>query len=103
MKLQIADLQYEDSESEESSEEEYDQDDPLAVLYSYVRHYKSGIFAEPFLQLPSKREHPDYYLTIGDPISLNEVCLYFVEITGIRKFPSIGSDKDFSVYFDLIF
>ena len=73
-KFQIADLQYEDSESEESSEEEYDQDDPLAVLYSYVRHYKSGILAEPFLQLPSKREHPDYYLTIGDPISLNEVC-----------------------------
>ena len=66
-------MQYEDSESEESSEEEYDQDDPLAVLYSYVRHYKSGTLAEPFLQLPSKREHPDYYLTIGDPISLNEV------------------------------
>ena len=71
--MQIADLQYEDSESEESSEEEYDQEDPLAVLYSYVRHYKAGTLAEPFLQLPSKREHPDYYLTIGDPISLNEV------------------------------
>ena len=66
-------MQYEDSESEESSEEEYDQEDPLAVLYSFVRHYKSGTLAEPFLQLPSKREHPDYYLTIGDPISLNEV------------------------------
>ena len=68
-------MQYEDSESEESSEEEYDQEDPLAVLYSYVRHYKSGSLAEPFLQLPSKREHPDYYKTIGDPISLNEVRL----------------------------
>ena len=79
--FQIADLQYEDSESEESSEEEYDQDDPLAVLYSYVRHYKNGELAEPFLQLPSKREHPDYYLTIGDPISLNEVDMHIL----IRK------------------
>lgn len=74
--MQIAELQYEDSESEVSSEDEYDLDDPMWVLYSHVRHYKqaSGVsLAEPFLQLPSKREHPDYYLTIGDPISLNEV------------------------------
>ena len=31
------------------------------------------LLAEPFLQLPSKREFADYYLTIGDPVSLNEI------------------------------
>ena len=69
-------MTYEDSESEESSEEEYDVEDPLWALYHHVRHYKSssGIcYAEPFLQLPSKREFADYYITIGDPISLNEI------------------------------
>jgi len=73
---EIANLTYEDSESEESSEEEYDTDDPLWTLYQHVRHYKSttGIdYSEPFLQLPSKREFADYYITIGDPISLNEI------------------------------
>jgi protein polybromo-1 len=71
----MAELQYEDSESEESEEdEEMESDDPLWALYSYVRHYEtpSGVkLYEPFLTLPSKRELPDYFVAIPDPISLN--------------------------------
>ena len=74
---QIASLAYEESESEESSEEEYDKEDPLWALYQHVRNYKSPkddlLLCDPFLQLPSRREFADYYLTIGEPISLNEI------------------------------
>ena len=31
------------------------------------------MLAEPFLSLPSKRELPDYYVTVTDPISLNMI------------------------------
>ncbi len=71
-------MDYEDSESEESSEGEdgIDKQDPLWNLYAQVRYYKTGSgnpVAEPFLQLPSKRELPDYYESIKNPISLNMV------------------------------
>ena len=71
-------MQYEDSESEESSEGEegIDKEDPLWSLFSYIRYYKTNsgnALAEPFLTLPSKRELPDYYLTIANPISLNNI------------------------------
>ena len=76
--FQIAKMQYEDSESEESSEGEegVDKEDPLWSLFSYIRYYKTNsgnALAEPFLTLPSKRELPDYYLTIANPISLNNI------------------------------
>lgn len=74
---EIASLPYEDSESEESSEgEDIDLDDPLWSLYSAVRHHKTqsgNPVAEPFLQLPSKRELPDYYVAIPNPLSLNMI------------------------------
>ena len=71
-------MQYEDSESEESSEGEegIDKEDPLWSLFSYIRYYKTNggnALAEPFLTLPSKRELPDYYVTIANPISLNAI------------------------------
>ncbi len=71
-------MQYEDSESEESSEGEegIDKEDPLWALFSFVRYYKTNrgnAIAEPFLSLPSKRELPDYYVTIANPISLNVI------------------------------
>ena len=76
--IQMAELQYEDSESEESEEEggDIEQSDPMWQLYSYTRHYEtpSGVkLYEPFLTLPSKRELPDYYLAIAEPISLNQI------------------------------
>ena len=42
------------------------------LIFNAVRYYKNEL-AEPFLTLPSKRELPDYYLTIPEPISLNMV------------------------------
>ena len=74
--FQIADLQYEDSESDESEEDDMESDDPLWMLYSHVRYFQtpSGVYlAEPFLRLPSKRELPDYYDSIVEPISLNMI------------------------------
>ena len=69
-------MAYEDSESEESSEGEggIDKEDPLWALFSFIRYYKTNkgdALAEPFLSLPSKRELPDYYQSIAQPISLN--------------------------------
>ena len=76
--FQIANMQYEDSESEEGSEGEegIDKEDPLWALFSFIRYYKTNSgnsLAEPFLSLPSKRELPDYYVTIPNPISLNVI------------------------------
>ncbi len=74
----MAELQYEDSESEESEGDDgqHDTDNPLWQLYTYVRNYEtpSGVkLYEPFLTLPSKRELPDYYVEIAEPISLNQI------------------------------
>ena len=76
----IAALQYEDteSESEEDSdmEEAETEQDPLWRLYYAVRNYTTerGLeIAEVFVSLPSKRELPDYYKTISQPISLNMI------------------------------
>ena len=76
--FQIANMQYEDSESEEGSEGEegIDKEDPPWALFSFIRYYKTNsgnALAEPFLTLPSKRELPDYYVTIANPISLNVI------------------------------
>ena len=90
-------MQYEDSESEESSEEEYDTEDPLWALYHHVRHFKTSAglyYAEPFLQLPSKREFADYYLTIGDPISLNEIKKKLKSNDYEGSLPSLYEDLD---------
>ncbi|XP_059081440.1 protein polybromo-1-like isoform X3 [Tigriopus californicus] len=73
---ELAELQYEDSESEESEGEDIDYDDPLWALYGHVRYFEtpSGVkLGEPFLNLPSKRELPDYYEVISQPMSLNQI------------------------------
>ena len=72
-------MSYEESESEEGSEGEEGVDkaqaeDPLWALFSFIRYFKTNKgdpLAEPFLTLPSKRELPDYYESIKNPISLN--------------------------------
>jgi len=77
--IQVANLQYEDSESESDSESEMAEeklDDPLWSLYSRIKNYTTpsgNTLSEPFLSLPSKRELPDYYTTITDPMSLNMI------------------------------
>ena len=82
--FQIANIPLEESESDDESseeEEEIETDDPMWVLYNAVRYYKSpggNELAEPFITLPSKRELPDYYITIPEPISLNMVKTSFM-------------------------
>uniref|UniRef100_A0A673GYI8 Protein polybromo-1 n=1 Tax=Sinocyclocheilus rhinocerous TaxID=307959 RepID=A0A673GYI8_9TELE len=47
--------------------------DPIFLLYQSVRGARSVqglLLAEPFLQLPARREYPDYYHQIKNPISL---------------------------------
>ena len=46
----------------------------LWTLYKFIRYYKTNnntSLAEPFLDLPLKKELPDYYLLISKPISLS--------------------------------
>ncbi|XP_051986162.1 polybromo 1, like isoform X1 [Xyrauchen texanus] len=50
--------------------------DPIFQLYHAVRGARSvqgQLLAEPFLQLPSRREYPDYFQQIKNPISLQQI------------------------------
>uniref|UniRef100_A0A672NBD7 Protein polybromo-1 n=1 Tax=Sinocyclocheilus grahami TaxID=75366 RepID=A0A672NBD7_SINGR len=50
--------------------------DPIFLLYQTVRGARSVqglLLAEPFLQLPARREYPDYYHQIKNPISLQQI------------------------------
>uniref|UniRef100_A0A8C1GAN9 Protein polybromo-1 n=1 Tax=Cyprinus carpio TaxID=7962 RepID=A0A8C1GAN9_CYPCA len=50
--------------------------DPIFLLYQSVRGARSVqglLLAEPFLQLPTRREYPDYYHQIKNPISLQQI------------------------------
>nr|AAH78299.1 Polybromo 1, like [Danio rerio] len=50
--------------------------DPILLLYQAVRGARSAqglLLSEPFLQLPSRREYPDYYHQIKNPISLQQI------------------------------
>ncbi|NP_001003535.2 polybromo 1, like [Danio rerio] len=50
--------------------------DPILLLYQAVRGARSVqglLLSEPFLQLPSRREYPDYYHQIKNPISLQQI------------------------------
>ncbi|KAF4079056.1 hypothetical protein AMELA_G00188770 [Ameiurus melas] len=50
--------------------------DPIFQLYQAVRggrNTQGQLVAEPFLQLPSRREYPDYYNQIKYPISLQQI------------------------------
>lgn len=50
--------------------------DPILLLYQTVRGARSvsgQLLAEPFLQLPSRREYPDYYQQIKNPVSLQQI------------------------------
>ena len=78
----VAALQYGDSEESDEDEEDDELEeldtasDPLWKLYSSVRNFTTerGVeIGEAFVQLPSKRELPDYYQTISNPISLNMI------------------------------
>uniref|UniRef100_A0A8C4NVN0 Protein polybromo-1 n=1 Tax=Dicentrarchus labrax TaxID=13489 RepID=A0A8C4NVN0_DICLA len=55
----------------------YDEgDNPIFQLYEAVRGARNNqgqVFSEPFQHLPSRREYPDYYQQIKQPIALQQI------------------------------
>ena len=48
----------------------------LRTLYSSIHQWKNADGAQPigvFLEKPSRKDYPDYYDIISDPISMNEI------------------------------
>ncbi|XP_028681002.1 LOW QUALITY PROTEIN: protein polybromo-1 [Erpetoichthys calabaricus] len=70
-------VRYDEGESEaESISSNMDITNPIFQLYEAVRGGRNSqgqLIAEPFLQLPSKKEYPDYYQQIKHPISLQQI------------------------------
>jgi hypothetical protein len=52
-----------------------DEDDSYRTLYNSVRHYKLGAqsLIDPFMKLPNKRFHQDYYEEIQRPIAMSVI------------------------------
>uniref|UniRef100_A0A3Q2DT07 Protein polybromo-1 n=1 Tax=Cyprinodon variegatus TaxID=28743 RepID=A0A3Q2DT07_CYPVA len=70
---------YDEGESEaESQSSSMEMSNPIFQLYEAVRGARNNqgqVFSEPFQQLPSRREYPDYYQQIKQPISLQQIRL----------------------------
>ncbi|XP_066553990.1 protein polybromo-1 isoform X5 [Amia ocellicauda] len=70
-------VRYDEGESEaESINSCMDLNNPIFQLYEAVRGGRNSqgqLIAEPFLQLPSKKEYPDYFHQIKQPISLHQI------------------------------
>uniref|UniRef100_A0A3B3YBW4 Protein polybromo-1 n=1 Tax=Poecilia mexicana TaxID=48701 RepID=A0A3B3YBW4_9TELE len=68
---------YDEGESEaESQSSSMEMSNPIFQLYEAVRGARNSqgqAFSEPFQQLPSRREYPDYYQQIKQPISLQQI------------------------------
>lgn len=63
----------EDAESETSSLA--DEDDSIRILYNTVKKSKLGAqtLIDPFLKLPNRRFHQDYYEEIKRPIAMSVI------------------------------
>uniref|UniRef100_H2SQN8 Protein polybromo-1 n=1 Tax=Takifugu rubripes TaxID=31033 RepID=H2SQN8_TAKRU len=70
-------IHYDEGESEaESLTSNMDMTNPIFQLYEAVRGARNSqgqLIAEPFLQLPSKKDYPDYYQQITQPICLHQI------------------------------
>ncbi|KAI1892708.1 hypothetical protein AGOR_G00136330 [Albula goreensis] len=70
-------VQYDEGESEaECMHSCMDMSSPIFQLYEAVRGGRNSqgqLIAEPFLHLPSRKEYPDYYQQIKQPISLQQI------------------------------
>ncbi|CAK6974228.1 polybromo 1%2C like isoform X2 [Scomber scombrus] len=68
---------YDEGESEaESQSSSMEMGNPIFQLYEAVRGARNNqgqLFSEPFQQLPSRREYPDYYQQIKQPICLQQI------------------------------
>uniref|UniRef100_A0A3B3QUM6 Protein polybromo-1 n=1 Tax=Paramormyrops kingsleyae TaxID=1676925 RepID=A0A3B3QUM6_9TELE len=73
----IGTVRYDEGESgAESIHSCMDVNSPIFQLYEVVhggRNSQGQLVAEPFLQLPSRKEYPDYYQQIKQPISLQQI------------------------------
>lgn len=53
-----------------------DMSNPIFQLYEAVRGARNNqgqLISEPFLQLPSRKDHPNYYQQISQPICLQQI------------------------------
>jgi hypothetical protein len=68
---EIIPQQNDDADSETSSLG--DEDDSYRILYNVIRNYKLGAqsLIDPFIKLPNKRFHQDYYEEIKQPIAMS--------------------------------
>uniref|UniRef100_UPI0037E9B83E polybromo 1, like isoform X3 n=1 Tax=Semicossyphus pulcher TaxID=241346 RepID=UPI0037E9B83E len=68
---------YDEGESEaESQSSSMEMSNPIFQLYEAVRGARNNqgqVFSEPFQQLPSRREYPDYFQQIKQPIALQQI------------------------------
>ncbi|KAM3620772.1 uncharacterized protein V6R79_001794 [Siganus canaliculatus] len=70
-------VHYDEGESEaESMTSNMDMSNPIFQLYEAVRGARNSqgqLISEPFLQLPSRKDYPDYYHQINQPICLHQI------------------------------
>ncbi|XP_076845380.1 protein polybromo-1 isoform X2 [Brachyhypopomus gauderio] len=70
-------VHYPEGESEaESIHSNIDMANPIFQMYEVVRggrNQQGQLIAEPFLQLPSRKDYPDYYHQINQPVSLQQI------------------------------
>uniref|UniRef100_A0A8C5H8V9 Protein polybromo-1 n=1 Tax=Gouania willdenowi TaxID=441366 RepID=A0A8C5H8V9_GOUWI len=68
---------YDEGESEaESQSSSMEMTNPIFQLYEAVRGARNSqgqVFSEPFQSLPSRKEYPDYYQQIKQPIALQQI------------------------------
>lgn len=68
---------YDEGESEaESQSSSMEAVSPIFQLFEALRTARNSLgqlFSEPFQQLPSRREYPDYYQQIKQPISMSQI------------------------------
>uniref|UniRef100_A0A4W4EDK0 Protein polybromo-1 n=1 Tax=Electrophorus electricus TaxID=8005 RepID=A0A4W4EDK0_ELEEL len=70
-------VHYDEGESEaESIHSNMDMSNPIFQMYEVVRGGRNSqgqLIAEPFFQLPSRKDYPGYYQQISQPISLQQI------------------------------
>ncbi|KAJ8259784.1 hypothetical protein GJAV_G00173420 [Gymnothorax javanicus] len=70
-------IRYDEGETEaECVNSSMDVSNPIFQLYEAIRGGRNSqgkLIAEPFLQLPSRKDYPDYFLQIKQPISLQQI------------------------------
>ena len=80
-----------------------DEDDSYRILYNAVKSYKLGAqtLIDPFMKLPNRRFHQDYYEEIKRPIAMSliknhiQVCSMKVfQFTRERKFEKYLADRN---------